>query len=1547
MADTTLDQMAGQSVTLDEMSQGLDVNELVPAEAVNSSRNKATQTAMLTDEPEAALAQFNTIVAESQAGNSDTSNAILDKHKQGMKDEKQQVAYDMMATDLSEETKASLVQTAFGPEVDEPLDSRQVLVEQALIAPSEGASVYDDAVREENAELLVSYEDAARGANAAVNREMVSMYQGEWRGAELAFDMFSLYFFPVMENAQVHAVTQAFTGGESSWLMGNAQKILADSFRRMNPEQRLAAQQALVDVVNSEEGAPWLTQFLGLDNDYAKLQVLREDIMNGEISDFEVTVNNVASVVEGAFFVPMIAKAGFRAFTKLLKFGHASLSAGSTVAKVNPAKSREIFKTVDADETGDVAKAVYGTDKTSAIADAKLPDPLSDNPIPHKTPEIDRLPRDPSPEAEFAARNPGRIDFTDSERLVAEHELGLDFSLKDVTAGMRAESSSVGRADDGGYNIKAVYSGAEGGYLTPQDALNKTANALRKYGVGEDEMTVLKNTGDGYTPVDNLDMAAKGDYKVQVDYKHDMGNMWAKDGTPLDAKYWIPGFKSLAGWKPELVRHFLDPASMFKGGRGLKGSAESAVDRSAEVEKILLLKTKKFSDGFHRQNKGTQGRMMDFLRQANAEKLDDTWETLRAHGFSDGEAKVLKDWKAIWDDMWHMENADAIKTLEGRGFKVLENTTDKIYARPVASPKGVPVNVKAYDPEMGVVRAVTPDEVDALYETGGQIAKTATTHKVGDDAVDYMISTNTDKSFLRAIRPGRDTVMGYTPWHYTVRYKDDYFVRAKRVDSEGNEYWQALATARNKEDAEAILDDLAKQAGKTKEEFGRTTLSKESLDSFDDAMSLAHIGGRTTQRMRGERLADGTSMNTSVLDDAHIENPVMATVHSARSVANRVTMRDWLEGMKGRWMTKYGDMSQETQFGEKLWPSSVDNIGDALMTPAQKAEAKSTWEYIKYMERGYSATMDTGKRVLLNAMADFLGTKAITATGASKAALRVGERASLLAAKPSIVGFNKNLAFQAYLGTNPVRQFVVQSHQASQLLADNPWQATKAIAMQAPILMMVDILGAGGRAVNWNKLAKVGGFGSGKELKAALDAYEKSGLKASIDHSNLVEGGVNQMMADTAFQRGTAKVGGAVLSAPRQLGFDAGENFNLLTAFVHFRNKAIKNFKNGKGFDPLSEEGISLIAQEARNYTYSMNRAGDLPYNRNSFATFLQFMQVPHKAILNMTLNRQLTVGQKARLAGMNIAMFGAPTVWLQDQISKAGTLADVPEEFHDIVYDGAEQVFINSMMTSLFEGETELDLSSLDPVDPHGWLKFMENVISEGGAGLWDNSPSGKLWSGRILPGIRNAIAWGGAGRDGLSDRQVMGRIESLTSISSGFNSAWKLYHYNKYGRLYNSKGAQIDLKNPLTAPEQIGMLMGLSPEELAADFALSQATRDFDNEMKENARAFVDLMKQRARLSGEDFHKGAAIDEVISTAWDYFDEHDGSRDYIMFLIKSENKDGGEALFRKLMQAGGIKDTATVKKNLRNSSIPDEAKPEVLRLIEDIEGRRAEEDEE
>ena len=1032
------------------------------------------------------------------------------------------------------------------------------------------------------------------------------------------------------------------------------------------------------------------------------------------------------------------------------------------VKLANPQQSRNVFETIFKSEGDDVAKGLAGTTKQQAMANAIFPQVNVGGKAATQTVDVQRNLRKALqvPDSIYKAiYDDGGIMYTTQEKAEALANVKRDF---ESASGLSLRENMSGFSQDGlRIKIDAVYGLPEGDFINARQAMEQAKLALRRYGVLDEDIEILRKEGLDYVPVpikevDGID----GAYAIRVNTFHEV--------DPTDITYFERGdvkwnlFDRLPvtqwGTQGSLQSHLMDASSMLSP-KYTQG-AITATDRSAKFEKIMLDIADDFAEIFVKLPKKEQTAINEYIKKANFEGLAfDPVAVKTAYPISDKGIEAIRNWRKFWDAHYYLENLDVIRTLNSQGYNLFKNANAEFIAKAAAKDGSIG---KVYDPDLDQIVQLSRQEMDDLYNAGGHYAKLRRPSEFHGEIVEHAIVRNTPSSYLRQIRDS-DQILNYKEGYYQIQYKAARFVDEISIGANGQEVRRAVAVAKDTPEAKAFAERMNQNAapGVIYEQRADNRALQRGSDDWFDVNSAA---GRIAQRHRGKLLETGAGVN-HLGDGSYILDPVTSAVRAAKSVAGRTITRPVIEAAKQRFMAQYDHLLQGNGKGGKDFPLNSSDIGRTGGTVAKDvADARTTFNYIRYLENGYVNAIDTGYKQLLHTIAEMLGN-----IGTGKA-----QRAALSAAEVSPMQAAKGTVFTAYIATNPIRQLIIQPHQVVRTWAYNP---TGWLSGEVPKLITGYIhhkLGGG----------QLKGA-TGQKMKDFFDFVESSGMMQAVDKQNLVRGA----LLDAADSTNKAlRVADKPITLMRRVGFDLGEMGNNLGHLAAVYDKYERRGMNLKDL-AVRDEAYSTT----RAISYDMNFAGDMAYNQTAANAVLQFLQIPHKAMLNYT-NRRIPLQDRMNLLMGDVLFWGPPTLLVSEWLG-----GDILPENHtarDFVVYGFESAFLNYAFQELVGDEDfSVDWSSLAPIDAQGWYKMFYGFLTGGPMQAVANSPAGQLLGeqGRIRDFIRTMgrffAGFTPVDETPTSFTQV---LQSFANISSGFSNATQAYamleaekRIGKYGQI------------------------------------------------------------------------------------------------------------------------------------------------------------------
>lgn len=1216
-----------------------------------------------------------------------------------------------------------------------------------------------------------------------------------------------------------------------------------------------------------------------------------------------------------------------KAVRSLVRSEVSPVSVSQNYKDVNPSKARAAHSLAAADTTEEAALAGYGTTRTNAIANDLLPEAGNNGAVKNKVGAIDAHFVDsitPNPKVMDFLNDNGAIYYFKEEKIKQRARVVNDFKNA-FGLHARDEMFNIEPLGDG-VRINAIYGPKEGGFSSAESAIELAKFSLRDYGIVDEQIQLLVRRGEDYLPMDIKDLEGMpeawkkgvlGDFLIGVkhDYKFDPSDVveWISTDVKRNIFDYIPPLTS--GDHGSLQRHILDAHSMLHPTVTL--GANASVDKAIGLERVLADIGRDFAKDYAKLPKERRAVIEKVIKEANEKGIDFNYNAMKALGVKDEEMSMLRKWREAWDSIYWLENSDFAKTLTHRGYKMFIDpmTKTEMVAKPVAK-RSVPERARVYMPDTDNVVTLNTAAINRLYEEGGTLAQLRTPFHVLDSVAEYVVSMEKPgTSYLRSISPS-DQVLTYRKGYYQVHYKDPKFIIKVERDNSGKVVKeQAVATAGSTREANLMATRL-KEASEG-EFYVRGDVKKVRMDS-DEYWDLSVSGGRTAQRVRGKRLEDATS---SIGSPSHenILDPVEALTKSIRSVSQRVSMRDYLDATKTRFINQFKDVLPKDDFARPRFPVNRKEIGKpGVQVSREIADARTMYEYIRYIENGYVNAIDDAYKAGLNTLAEVMGK--YDSGVASKAEKGLREAANGLG--PTALA--KHTAFKMYLALNPLRQIVVQSHQAIRLAALFPkYVGTSQMLTDFRIITY----GIRGLPIPKNLLNSVG-MTEADAMKMVKD-FEKSGLFAAVDANNLVRGDLLKL-ADINMSGKIMHAAAAPIRISQKYGFDAGEQFNIITSWLAHRNEALN-----KGMK-LDAETMDTVSAMARNFTYNMNLAGDMPYNRNALNLVFQFMQVPHKALLQDLTNRAISRKDKAKLLAFDTVMWGAGAITQFGPVAGA-IYAIQDEDLRRAITHGLEDYVLNSIISSATGTDTAIDFSDLAPGNMTGIWETVSQIWTTDLGAIIASSPSGQLFFGnnpRLTNAFKDAARYFNLIDDYTEPTEFSDVATSFAKSASGMSNAFKASYALKYGQKVNSLDKVTDYN--VTTPEAIAQLFGFRTITEAQNAKVKQEMYETSKQFKEDVTNWYKDLKRHLASTDITRDEAARVLSIQSEAWRVWGNGNvRAQQIVNQLLENDLKNGDDTLFQSLQMTMQYMNPEDTRKLIKDASMPEDKKSILLDVLD------------
>lgn len=1580
-----LDQIVGGT------DEGLDLSQLTtpltPAPVPSATlKNRAAITTLLTSQPESLVSDYQAILSNEEAGHPMVDPTMDEFFAADGKRDMNAVMSVLADPNVDMERKRGAIEAMYYNPVLK--DSGTSLLTRGLESESDGETLEAEEARISTADALFEMYDARNQVQGLVNAHVASLATDRSASgiASLTADVIDAIVAPFATNKAALQLAKGLAEKEGRkftlWdtvksfvAAGTTVADIRKQLGQLPPEQQIEYTKNILNVISSNSDLIFTNdnqynQFIKAQNIFAEggYDSVDEFIDNAVILLDVVGIGQALRVgskakaarinkgVSKTIEAPIKATPGEAIVSKVTTTPENNrrfkknkivdaierIDANATVRQENPAavinimhnsnpqQARAMFAGIVEAEGDAFAQGVAGVGKTQAIVNDTFPQALTDSAeVTAKTTDVQRILRqnpDLSAEIKYMLQNSDvAIHYSQEEIAAAKSNIVNDFSNatdlvpNDTLGGFR----SGFKTDGSGVEISAVYGTKEGAFASPDGLLEHAEFALRNQGVKRDEIEILQKQGNDYVPVDPIEVQGMpGSYLVRVNVRRDVDPTDITNFENIEvSRFNLFDRIPLAVWENtgSVSRWIFDASSLL--GKRLTGAGVVATDLASRFEKNMLDLAKKFSDQYVKFDKTRRAKIDEYLKESNFKGLEFDQADLIGRGFNEEEIASIRSWRDFWDGHFLLENLDVVRTMNAQGYQIFQNASTTLYARPLA--KNTQIG-RVYDPSTGQVITVEPQFIDELYNKGGTVARLrrpsqfsfdvpyGDATKAVTETAEYMIVRNSPDEYLRKLRD-TDQVLNYRHGYYQIQYSAPRFVDEITLDSSGREAGRrAIAVAGDTKEANNFSKRMSIE--NPDKRYVVRGDAKAMVRGSDDWFDLNNIKGRIAQKHRGKLLEDATGIN-HLGDGTYIVNPVESAVRAARSIAGRTVTRPMLEAAKARFMAQFSDVVLNTNgFGGKMFPSSVKQIGaKGEIFSKRVADARTSWEYIRYLENGYINSVDEFVKSSLNATATALGEMGVTK--AERAALKGSE----IQGGPN--QFAKNFVFHAYIGLNPLRNWIVQTNQIARTFAYNPqvWLTGRMPKLSGELL-----------AYRAGLLSN-----PSKEIQELARFVTESGLFHSIDKQNLVRGSLLDAAASTSRP---ARIAKEALSIPRQVGFDAGEAGNLLGHAIAVFDK----YKRA-GKDMSDTRVIREAQSEVRAISYDMNFAGDMPYNQTSANALLQFMQVPHKALLQVT-NKRIPAGDRARMILGDVVLWGVPTGLISSVMG--GDISPDDPLAHEIWEDGIQSTILNSYFSAVTGEDVAVDFSSLAPYSMDGFAKVFYGMFTGGLNQLIMNSPAGQLFlaeGGRVQSAIGQMARFFSPFQPiERTPEEAAAVINEVAKIASGWNNAMKAKQMFEAKKVLDKYGNVLDPK--VNNLEAVMQLFGFTTQDVKKLYdtqrIVAEGSKQFEAEVKETYKQ-VKQYYQNAFASGiQDVKQMTAITGQLLMV--YKDSPEALK-----IIQGElSKDiAGKdiQLMYQMMKSAGISEFGITIDQIKNSNASPEHKELYIQRLDDARKAREE----
>ena len=1131
--------------------------------------------------------------------------------------------------------------------------------------------------------------------------------------------------FPFVDQANVKYLESQITGPESLagdigsiLFFGENKKALRDTLLAMPFDKRKEATKKLIETISMLPGG-----------DYKKMLYLEAFTGTGEYSTFERVLDDIIGALDATIVLAPVAKLLSRAGKGLLRPHAASALESARVASTDEAV--ELAMAALGDGSGEVATAI-GVSRPEIAAQYILPK-LSGEVLKELTPELLRkaeeievLHKEVATQLETAG-----INYTKAEKELAINNIAKE--LKNVDGLVYYPASSTLDVSKGGTVAytdgeslfgTAIYGKTEKrGFSSVKQSLERAEEA----GFAKADIKIYeKNPKTGeLDEVTDLTKGAESLYGGNFYIGHQFKRAFdSRDATTFGAD----SVTTTGRWAGSEYYGYLN--SRFDNWWA--AAAYKAADVGTAVESRLVKLVKKDISKLKRDEKT---KLFAALEEgATGEGKVFTVSELKTRGLSDEAINGYYTYRKIQDVMWFQTNRKYLRQLKA-------NNMMRVFGLAEVEGKqfGAPLNIEqaakvkyVYDAKLGEVKEVTPEYIATMYGEGKQFIKMEESIRYEGGRTTHVLL---DKDVI-TIGKLPSNPLPYLEGYYQRAYKQPYFLdrvpRALTIDGERitdvkvlqDNYGYAHSAGDNKfkldkkaAELNAIAEAEAKAKGLAEAPYYYRARRAANISDADVQELKMHNSYRNATKGRASERLYGDMDNTF----AQIEDPMESLVKNIRTMSKYVSMEDFMASSKQRWVNTYGKASNG------VFPSSFDDVAEGILKDVEYKNAKAIHNQLSLMQTASSTTDIRWKDFLFSVSEIFEGGKLeFIATGVKGAA------------EISPITSTRALGSQLFIALAPLRQFVVQPAQLLQLTAITPkYIASGEFTKELFALAFSRI--ANGNAELTAKANKAGAKlfkVSEEEYLKIVDQYvNKSGLPFSVDGHVLVDGiikDVHKSHLDSTAKKimeGAATPWRSLVSVGKKVGFDVGEYINLTGSWLVARKRL--QTANPNLASRWSEKQFSdVIDADARTISYGMTQPGIFKYQQGLLSIPLQFMSVPHKALLSvlpetMGGSKFYTKQEKGKLLLANLLLFGAEG-WgvksaLEWYFEESGVELDTDTQ--TLISGGLIDIAFNSLLRTMSNDDadpTAIKFSDAFAPIPDGVIPGFE-ILSN----LWDGRMS------------------------------------------------------------------------------------------------------------------------------------------------------------------------------------------------------------------------------
>lgn len=1227
-------------------------------------------------------------------------------------------------------------------------DANAEQVQQSL------ASYYDDMVQ---ADELLKNAPAGLNWEGGVARQLFDFAAGT------VLPGFGQQVYDVIDTANPGFASMATMAGIG---VGDTVQAFKHYLRSLPPEEREQAIRRTVEAIDTNT-------VLGSNSNWTKYDMMQTILEDYNDEDWEVTVNNVFGVIDYAFtllpFVgPAMAKglkgaarvAGKKlfgsvddAFAKRAQEAlentsevKSPLSISRGIEQTAPEEAKALDEASLADPSGEMAKAVGTTNEqitSQNILPSKPGDPVR--------PGIDLNDVDQT-SIDIIHRDYGRA-FVTNEELSAMQGMTDEIMKSLLFASPQMHLSRTLIEDiPGGYVAKYLIEDSSTRGFSTIEMAEETAKSFKEYDKATARVMVRDPSTDEFVNIDQVKDQPwfdpnKGEFAVQVDVVDYVSRVSALPNVELFQPNSIVGRAS--AW--------LDKSSVFMGWLTRAGNVASEAEAAKQAALMSVIKPmtrlkardqQKIigildeGDRYVNPETGTpgkwwsneeletlwagQGNLGDLIKgyqsvvrhQQLVRKMlnDASYKKLSSEGYKHvilpKEVFGAKAGATLADASSSDRTSQLGKTV-GRN-ELLAITKDG--AGKVTSTRTIK---RIWDAVSKRTIEVSDEALDALNETGDNLfVKFYKPIKVGNEYLEFMVMRGGKGAEIRALPK---EIIRDIPGYISRIYDAPYILKMRHKSFQNGYEKESLQAIRMYTTKGEALRDAKRMQMEAPD--GVQYIAVEAKELRED-LEWASRSSLEYLEYSGQLFTSSRGLEIKGLDGKRRLRSVADSIAAARARAAKAGTIDALvDKLTANWEKKFGQ-----KYGELgRMPFRTDDIrkhSQDVLETEDFNEAIAFQRHIKMLAGVDDTSFAQFSRETMVKLSDEISTRWDNQFANDTAAWLATNR------NRNVVNGVKGAAFTHFIIFNPIRQLWMQAQQASVYLG---LDYGAKYFFKGEGIRDTAILTSGAMfhsSDDWAKHRKI----LAQSLKMPEDqierlvtAYEKSGFNASVDtHMYAMFSNVDRVIGKAPWHEKPWQYFNNVRRVSRRFGFDAGEKFQLMGAWLAVRNKWIK--ENPAKAELWDKPGnLEEIMGKAREVSFNMNKTGMMQFQRGALGAVFQFLShatkatqvlIPTTKYTGKLSNKAFNNREKAKIAAMQFAIYGTGGFGIHEMFEKAAADQgiEIPPEFGMMVSEGLHGTILNHMFRALDEeGQRAADLELSSTVAPFSGIGGRNQIFGMG----------------------------------------------------------------------------------------------------------------------------------------------------------------------------------------------------------------------------------------